>query len=92
MVGLRSTGLPECGPTESSAPEPCFLYNNKKIYVILFLICLYTDRPGEEGPARQDGTPIGHRAGPLRSDEAPAGSGFEHAGRAAAGLDWCVLH
>ena len=24
MVGHRSTGLPECGPTESSAPEPCF--------------------------------------------------------------------
>ena len=26
MVGHRSTGLPECGPTESSAPEPCFFY------------------------------------------------------------------
>ena len=26
MVGHRSTGLPECGPTESSAPEPCFHY------------------------------------------------------------------
>ena len=25
MVGHRSTGLPECGPTESSAPEPCCL-------------------------------------------------------------------
>ena len=23
LVGHRSTGLPECGPTESSAPEPC---------------------------------------------------------------------
>ena len=28
MVGHRSTGLPECGPTESSAPEPCFLFVN----------------------------------------------------------------
>ena len=28
MVGLRSTGLPECGPTESSAPEPCYLCIN----------------------------------------------------------------
>ena len=26
MVDHRSTGLPECGPTESSAPEPCFFY------------------------------------------------------------------
>ena len=26
MVGLRSTGLPECGPTESSAPEPILFY------------------------------------------------------------------
>ena len=26
MVGHRSTGLPECGPTESSAPEPCCFY------------------------------------------------------------------
>ena len=26
MVDHRSTGLPECGPTESSAPEPCYLY------------------------------------------------------------------
>ena len=26
MVGHRSTGLPECGPTESSAPEPCFIH------------------------------------------------------------------
>ena len=25
MVDHRSTGLPECGPTESSAPEPCFI-------------------------------------------------------------------
>ena len=24
MVGLRSTGLSECGLTESSAPEPCY--------------------------------------------------------------------
>ena len=24
MADHRSTGLPECGPTESSAPEPCF--------------------------------------------------------------------
>ena len=29
MVGLRSTGLPECGPTDSWAPEPR-----------LFIICL----------------------------------------------------
>ena len=27
MVGHRSTGLPECGPTESSAPEPCLFPN-----------------------------------------------------------------
>ena len=26
MVGHRSIGLPECGPTESSAPEPCLYY------------------------------------------------------------------
>ena len=26
MVGHRSTGLPECGPTESSAPEPCLYF------------------------------------------------------------------
>ena len=26
MVGHRSTGLPECGPTESSAPEPCYFW------------------------------------------------------------------
>ena len=26
MIGHRSTGLPECGPTESSAPEPCFYF------------------------------------------------------------------
>ena len=25
MVGHRSIGLPECEPTESSAPEPCFI-------------------------------------------------------------------
>ena len=25
MVDHRSTGLAECGPTESSAPEPCSL-------------------------------------------------------------------
>ena len=24
MVDQGSTGLPECGPTESSDPEPCF--------------------------------------------------------------------
>ena len=32
MVDHRSTGLPECGPTESSAPEPCYfaeLFRNK---------------------------------------------------------------
>ena len=33
MVGHRSTGLPECGPTESSAPEPCF----SSILLVLFL-------------------------------------------------------
>ena len=27
MIDHRSTGLPECGPTETSAPEPCFSYN-----------------------------------------------------------------
>ena len=27
MVDHKSTGLPECGPTESSAPEPCFFSN-----------------------------------------------------------------
>ena len=27
MVDHRSTGLPECGPTESSAPEPRFFFN-----------------------------------------------------------------
>ena len=26
MVGHRITALPERGPTESSAPEPCFVY------------------------------------------------------------------
>ena len=38
MVGHRSTGLPECGPTESSAPEPCFynIYNNSYIYLHSF--------------------------------------------------------
>ena len=25
MVDHRSTGLPGCGPTESSAPEPCYI-------------------------------------------------------------------
>ena len=28
MVDHRSTGLPECGPTESSAPEPCSIYSH----------------------------------------------------------------
>ena len=34
MVGHRSSGLPECGPTESSAPEPCYscIYNQ---YILL---------------------------------------------------------
>ena len=26
MVDHRSTGPPECGPTKSSAPEPCFYW------------------------------------------------------------------
>ena len=26
MVDRRSTSLPECGPTEYPAPEPCFTY------------------------------------------------------------------
>ena len=26
MVDHKSTGLPECAPTESSAPEPCYYY------------------------------------------------------------------
>ena len=30
MVGHRSTVLPECGPTESSAPETCLDYNVSK--------------------------------------------------------------
>ena len=39
MVDHRSTGLPECGPTESSAPEACFFYFLQflvelKLYVI----------------------------------------------------------
>ena len=34
MVGHRSTGLPECGPTESLAPEPCYYYYNLD-YILL---------------------------------------------------------
>ena len=36
MVGHRSTGLPECGPTESSAPEPCFFYRFRYISIVWF--------------------------------------------------------
>ena len=32
MVDHRSTGMPECGPIESSAPEPCLSYFLFKIY------------------------------------------------------------
>ena len=35
MIDHRSTGLPECGPTETSAPEPCFFYNFVKFLVEL---------------------------------------------------------
>ena len=27
MIDHRSTGLPECGPTETSAPKPCLFFN-----------------------------------------------------------------
>ena len=35
MVGLRITGLPECGPTESSAPKPCCFYNLFHDYIFI---------------------------------------------------------
>ena len=37
MIDHRSTGLPECGPTETSAPEPCFFFNFLQFLVELQL-------------------------------------------------------
>ena len=34
MIDHRSTTLPECGPTETSAPEPCFLLHPFQIQKI----------------------------------------------------------
>ena len=35
MVGYGSTGLPECGPTESSAPETCSYCRSDRIVAVI---------------------------------------------------------
>ena len=43
MIDHRSTGLPECGPTETSAPEPCFFSNFLQFLVeLLFYVITAT--------------------------------------------------
>ena len=44
MVGQRSTGLPECGPTESSAPEPCLLLLLYQIILLVLFIHFSTSQ------------------------------------------------
>ena len=43
MVDHRSTGLPECGPTESSAPEPC---------CSVFLLAINIHHSPPQGPGK----------------------------------------
>ena len=42
MVDHRSTGLPECGPTESSAPEACFFYYLQFLVELKFYVITAT--------------------------------------------------
>ena len=49
MVGHRSTSLPECGPTESSAPEPCFFFNFLKFLVKLQFYVITDNRNRNRG-------------------------------------------
>ena len=67
MVGHRSTGLRECGPTESSAPEPClkiyfkliknrfYLVEKLEIQVIEFMIMLTRSSERIVNPMRYTG-------------------------------------
>ena len=42
MIDHRSTGLPECGPTETSAPEPFFFNFLQFLVELLFYVITAT--------------------------------------------------